>query len=65
MALQLLGMAHHPHRIQMLDALRYMVVWLPAILMVAHVALHIMGLDPPKSPPLHETNSTLPDSSPM
>lgn len=50
----------------MLDALRYMVVWLPAILMVAHVALHIMGLDPPKSPPLHETNSTLPDiSSPM
>lgn len=33
--------------IQMLDAVRYMVVWLPAILTVAHVALHLLGLDPP------------------
>lgn len=35
----------------MLDSLRYMVVWLPAILMVAHVALHVFGLDPPKPNP--------------
>lgn len=51
----------------MLDALRYMVVWLPAILMVAHVALHIMGLDPPKADTSHvgdvANNSTLPIDS--
>lgn len=41
----------------MLDALRYMVVWLPAILMVAHVALHIMGLDPPKPDPVTDIDN--------
>ncbi len=42
----------------MLDSLRYMVVWLPAILMVAHVALHVFGLDPPKADIAPASNAT-------
>ena len=50
----------------MLDAVRYLVVWNPLILMGLHFALHAMGMDkqagaPAPSPTLYlEYNNTLP-----
>lgn len=45
-------------RIQMLDAVRYMVVWNPIVLLGLHFALHVLGVDK-KQQMLHEHSQQL------
>lgn len=45
-------------RIQMLDAVRYMVVWNPIVLLGLHFALHVLGVDK-KQQLLHEHSQQL------
>ena len=45
-------------RVQMLDAVRYMVVWNPIVLLGLHFALHMLGVDK-KQQMLHEHSQQL------
>ena len=45
-------------RIQMLDAVRYMVVWNPIVLLGLHFAIHVLGVDK-KQQLLHEHSQQL------